>query len=187
MKRLTIYDIDPKDLKQGDVYLLMWNIDGKMETDMAIWGGTKWVFDDAVGIAQKKRGEPDLIFSNITRGVISESCVSESMTMDEYTEKSQVMAIYPNRGHNLPYTTLGLCGEAGEFAEKVKKSMRDANGVISEETRKLMLKELSDVLWYVTACATELWSHLDEVAQINLDKIQDRSARNVLQGSGDNR
>jgi NTP pyrophosphatase (non-canonical NTP hydrolase) len=180
--RLILNSVDPKDLKQGEVYLLMWNIDGKPETDKAIWDGVKWVLDENSDAVIWKYGNPDLIFEKPNKGKIS-----DSMTMDEYDKESQAMAIYPNKGCNLPYTTLGLCGEAGEFAEKVKKSLRDAKGDISEEMRTLMLKELGDVMWYITASATELGAHLEEIAQMNLDKLRDRTAKGTRQGSGDNR
>lgn len=106
------------------------------------------------------------------------------LTFDNYSEARIKTAVYP-RG--VVYPALGLCGEAGEVAEKIKKTLRDHGGVMSMDTRKLLLKELGDVLWYLDALASELHSSLDEVATINLEKLQDRQSRGTLAGSGDQR
>lgn len=109
------------------------------------------------------------------------------MTFREYQENSQKTAIYPNKGNNFIYPTLGLSGEAGEVAEKVKKIIRDKNGVVEEIDKEEIKKELGDVLWYVAQIASELNLDLDLVAQTNLDKLMSRLERNVISGSGDNR
>lgn len=108
------------------------------------------------------------------------------MTFEEYQKKSKETAIYPEK-HNITYPTLGLCGEAGEIAEKIKKVLRDKEDVIDEETREEILKELGDVLWYVAQIATELKLSLEGVASNNIQKLSSRKERNKLQGSGDNR
>jgi NTP pyrophosphatase (non-canonical NTP hydrolase) len=82
---------------------------------------------------------------------------------------------------------LGLVGESGEVAEKVKKIVRDKKGVISSEDRAELLKELGDILWYINAVAHLLDSSIDEVASKNLEKVLSRKSRGVTQGSGDNR
>jgi NTP pyrophosphatase (non-canonical NTP hydrolase) len=109
------------------------------------------------------------------------------MQLSDYQELSRVTAVYPAAGDNLLYPTLGLCGEAGEVAEKVKKMIRDDGGVLSEERRAALAKELGDVLWYVAQLATEAGLELDSIAKANLEKLLSRQQRNVLQGSGDNR
>ena len=109
------------------------------------------------------------------------------MRLSEYQERSRVTAVYPNAGDDLLYPTLGLCGEAGEVAEKVKKMLRDDDGVLTDERRAALSKELGDVLWYVAQVATEAGLDLDEVAGANLDKLLSRRDRGVLQGSGDDR
>ena len=78
---------------------------------------------------------------------------------------------------------LGLVGEAGEIAEKVKKQIRDGSLVSGEE----IVKELGDVVFYITALANYFDSNLDEVLQKNVDKLNSREERGVLGGSGDNR
>jgi NTP pyrophosphatase (non-canonical NTP hydrolase) len=109
------------------------------------------------------------------------------MRLSDYQALSRATAVYPEAGDNLLYPTLGLCGEAGEVAEKVKKMLRDDGGVLSAERRDALAKELGDVLWYVAQLATEAGLELDAVAEANLQKVLSRQQRNVLQGSGDNR
>lgn len=109
-----------------------------------------------------------------------------------YQRQVAQTAIYPNAGDRasfagLAYVTLGLTGEAGEIANKVKKIARDYNGVISATTRAQLADELADCLWYVAQFATQLGFDLDAIAQGNLAKVADCKACGVLQGSGDNR
>lgn len=109
------------------------------------------------------------------------------MTFNEYQEQSRKTAIYPNKGENFIYPTLGLSGESGEVAEKIKKILRDKNGIIGDSEREEIKKELGDVLWYVAQLATELKLDLNEVAKTNIDKLMSRLERSAIQGSGDNR
>lgn len=82
---------------------------------------------------------------------------------------------------------LGLTGEAGETADKIKKILRDKNGVVSDEDRELTTKELGDVLWYVAGIARYLGVPLSEVAKGNIEKLESRYQRNKLHGEGDER
>lgn len=107
------------------------------------------------------------------------------MTFDEYSKAALSTAVYPNVGSNPIYPTLGLCGEAGEVAEKVKKMIRD--GRSRAEVREAIEKELGDVLWYVNALAREFDLRLDYIAIHNLDKLASRAKRDKLHGEGDNR
>jgi NTP pyrophosphatase (non-canonical NTP hydrolase) len=109
------------------------------------------------------------------------------MLLSDYQSRSRATAVYPAAGDNLLYPTLGLCGEAGEVAEKIKKMVRDDGGVLSDERRAGLSKELGDVLWYVAQIATEAGLDLDEIAGDNLEKLLSRQQRQVLQGSGDDR
>src|SRR3989338_1738533 len=109
------------------------------------------------------------------------------MTLKEYQEKSRVTAIYPNIGKNYIYPTLGLAGEAGEVSEKIKKVIRDNKGVISDEKKQEIKKELGDVLWYVSQIASEINLSLDDIADENIKKLYSRLERNKLSGNGDNR
>jgi NTP pyrophosphatase (non-canonical NTP hydrolase) len=109
------------------------------------------------------------------------------MDFKEYQEKSRKTAIYPNIGDNFIYPTLGLAGEAGEVAEKIKKVIRDKGGVVDDETRELIKKELGDVLWYVSQLATELKLSLDDIGETNIKKLYDRLERGKISGNGDSR
>lgn len=107
--------------------------------------------------------------------------------LNEYQKLSRRTAMEVHTDHPIVYPTLGLTNEAGEFAGKVKKIFRDKHGVIGEEDRQELKKELGDVLWYLAQIATELNLSLEEIASSNLQKLFDRQARNQIQGEGDNR
>jgi NTP pyrophosphatase (non-canonical NTP hydrolase) len=109
------------------------------------------------------------------------------MTFEDYQQESRRTVRYPDAGHNFIYPTLGLSGEAGEVAEKIKKVIRDKNGVIDPETRNAIAKELGDVLWYVSQLATELGIGLEDVAHGNIEKLFSRLERGTLHGDGDER
>lgn len=111
--------------------------------------------------------------------------------MDSFTTYQQgttSTAIYPQAGTGsvlaLAYVGLGL-GEAGEVQGKLKKIIRDNDGVVTPSARDAILDELGDVLWYVARTAAELDCDLADVAQRNLDKLTSRAQRGTLQGSGD--
>ena len=109
------------------------------------------------------------------------------MDLNTYQVAARSTALYPDAGHNLIYPTLGLNGEAGEVAEKVKKVIRDREGVFDETVRADIALELGDVLWYVAQLSRELGYDLEEVAAANLAKLSSRAARGRISGSGDQR
>lgn len=109
------------------------------------------------------------------------------MDLSAYQSASRQFAAYPAIGFNAIYPTLGLCGESGEVAEKVKKVIRDNDGKFSEDVTDAIALELGDVLWYVAQVASELGLDLNHIAQRNIDKLTFRQQRGTLQGSGDNR
>ena len=102
------------------------------------------------------------------------------MNFNEYQKIARSTAIYPKE-YKVIYPALGLCGEAGEVAEKVKKNIRDGKSLDGVGL------ELGDVLWYISALADGLGVTLEEVAQANVDKLTSRKERNMIGGSGDNR
>jgi NTP pyrophosphatase (non-canonical NTP hydrolase) len=114
--------------------------------------------------------------------------VGDEMTFEDYQKQalSTVLSTDDNF-KDLLHWVLGMNGEAGELAEKMKKIIRDKGSVISEEDKREMAKELGDVLWYIAVFAHDLGVPLDTIAQHNLDKLQSRKDRGVLGGSGDNR
>jgi NTP pyrophosphatase (non-canonical NTP hydrolase) len=98
---------------------------------------------------------------------------------------------YPDRGTNIIYPALAIAGEAGEFAEKVKKLWRNL-GITSgkdcaDQDRETLAKELGDILWYVGAAAQELGLSLEKIALANALKVNDRERRGVVKSEGDNR
>lgn len=99
----------------------------------------------------------------------------------DYQEKTRETAMYPEN-QALEYLALGLNGEAGEVAEKLKKHIRDG-----KELDEDFAKELGDVLWYLVRLVDEMDGDMEEVIQSNLDKLFDRKERGKIQGSGDNR
>ena len=109
------------------------------------------------------------------------------MDLNTYQEQARSTAIYPNLGSNIIYPSLGICGESGEIAEKVKKIVRDDGGVITDAKRDGIALELGDLLWYVSQLAAEIDYSLEDIAQMNLDKLFSRKERGVIAGSGDNR
>lgn len=88
---------------------------------------------------------------------------------------------------DLTYCALGVADEAGEVAGKVKKLIRDHDGVLTPELAKAIAKEEGDVLWSLAILSARLGVSFGDVALMNIEKLQDRKARGVLQGSGDNR
>ena len=109
------------------------------------------------------------------------------MLLNDYQLESRSTARYPDAGSNLIYPTLGLTGEAGEVADKVKKLIRDRDGVVDQRFKEDVALELGDVLWYVAQLATELGLSLEDVASANLRKLRSRADRGTLQGDGDHR
>ena len=109
------------------------------------------------------------------------------MTFKDYQDKAVETAIY-GAGNNIIYPALGLANEAGEVLGKIKKVLRDKEGNFeSIGTRVAIADEMGDVLWYLAALAKDIDISLDQIADRNIAKLLDRRARNVIQGSGDNR
>lgn len=113
----------------------------------------------------------------------------ESLSFNEYQRRTAETAIYPGQGtvDGLVYTVMGLVGEAGEIANKVKKVLRDNGGVLSDEAAWQIADELGDVQWYLARMANELIFSLEEIAATNLAKLNARKQAGTLQGSGDKR
>ncbi len=104
------------------------------------------------------------------------------MDFSEYQKKAKSTAIYPS-AFSIYYPALGLSGEVGELNNKIKKRIRD-NAELDKED---MMKELGDVLWYTAALASDLGIDLEDVARVNVEKLERRLKENKISGSGDNR
>lgn len=85
------------------------------------------------------------------------------------------------------YPALGLGGEVGEVQEKIKKIFRNKEGIYTDKDREELAKELGDVLWYINEICCQFQIDLEEVAEINIKKLQSRKDRNVIKSEGDNR
>jgi len=103
------------------------------------------------------------------------------MDLNDY-QKQAIDFAKAHISHNLSYLALGLNGEAGEYAEKIKKNIRD-----DEFDREAAIKELGDVLWYTALSANAIGFDLSAVAQMNIDKLTNRKKNNTLGGNGDDR
>lgn len=108
------------------------------------------------------------------------------MDMNEYQQLAMQIAPYPAT-QRIIYPTLGLTGEAGEVADKVKKVMRDNNGRFDYERKLGIAWEIGDVLWNCAALARDLGFNLDVIANMNIAKLSSRMERGVIGGEGDNR
>lgn len=109
------------------------------------------------------------------------------MTLSEdYDDLVRVSKIYP-KNRIIEYPVLGMCGETGEVAEKVKKVIRDNHNKYDTATKAAILKELGDVLWYLVAAAQDLGYTFDDVIENNMTKVNNRIVTNTQHGKGDNR
>jgi len=109
------------------------------------------------------------------------------MQLNEYQDKATETALFNEVVHPIAETALGLAGEAGEVADKVKKGFRNHRGVFSKEYAEEIKKELGDVLWYLSQLARLLDMTLEDVAQTNIEKLTSRKERGIIYGEGDNR
>jgi NTP pyrophosphatase (non-canonical NTP hydrolase) len=107
------------------------------------------------------------------------------MNFNEYQEMAKSTAIYDKK-HQILYPALGLAGEAGEVANKVKKLIRDGYEK-NKDYRTEISAELGDVLWYIAVLASDIGIKLSDIATNNVIKLKDRQARGVIGGNGDTR
>ena len=108
------------------------------------------------------------------------------MEVNDYQRMALETTIYPKE-QQVIYPVLGLTGEAGEVADKVKKVLRDNDGAFTNERKRDIAMELGDVAWYLAVCAHDIGYTLEEICQMNYNKLKSRQQRGVLGGSGDNR
>jgi len=108
-------------------------------------------------------------------------------TFDEYQNSLSQFDVYPRDKHQRMYYTLGMCGEAGEVAEKIKKLYRDRNGKFDEQFVRELENEIGDVLWYMTRLAESFSTTLENCATANIRKLSDRLNRGKLHGDGSSR
>ncbi len=110
------------------------------------------------------------------------------MTFDEYQKLALTTAHnHPDALMDKTIWAMGVAGEAGEVVEKWKKIVAYKEGVVSEEDKEDLRKELGDVVWYIAVLAHSLGLSFEEVMRTNVAKLADRKKRGVIKGKGDNR
>jgi NTP pyrophosphatase (non-canonical NTP hydrolase) len=126
------------------------------------------------------------IVHNMAQAIVEQaSAVAPDSIAEVMKTFAPILATARNAG--LLYVSLGLGGETGEFLDKVKKIMRDNNGVIDETIRVDLAMELGDILWFVAQAAKLLRFPMEDIAVFNIWKLRSRKERGVLQGYGDKR
>lgn len=108
------------------------------------------------------------------------------MTLNDFQKGALETAIYPSEC-KIIYPALGMCGEAGEVADKVKKVIRDNGQNFTDEKKAEIAKEIGDVLWYCATLAHDLGYSLETIGEMNYNKLKSRQARGKIGGEGDNR
>lgn len=121
-------------------------------------------------------------------------------TFAQYSEAVKGTAQYPLVGSNMIYPAMGVCGEAGELLDKIKKHWRNKTkadpetvfenmwaGSLPPNDKTEIIKEIGDVLWYLNALSIELGTTLEFAAKLNRDKLLDRQERGTICSRGDNR
>ena len=119
----------------------------------------------------------------------AEQFLKEKYNMSDfnaYQRMAAKTAIYPDE-HRIMYPALGLAGEAGEVANKVKKLIRDGPDGRPDDWREQISSEIGDVLWYCAALATDLNLTLGMIAAMNEKKLSARKEAGTIGGSGDTR
>ena len=108
------------------------------------------------------------------------------LSLDDYQNLALETAIYPEE-YRIVYPALGLAGEAGEVADKIKKVIRDNNGNFTPTKCEEIAMEIGDVLWYCAVLANRIGYRLDTIGRMNYRKLKSRQQRGKLGGNGDNR
>lgn len=108
------------------------------------------------------------------------------MDFNKYQETAVETAIYPDT-HRILYPALGMAGEAGEVANKVKKIIRDGPENMPDDWKDQLASEIGDVLWYCAALANDIGMPLSLIAAQNRDKLLERKQKGTISGSGDKR
>jgi NTP pyrophosphatase (non-canonical NTP hydrolase) len=107
-------------------------------------------------------------------------------SIDTYQSSAGKFAQFP-QDKAWEYLSLGITSESGEIASKVKKVIRDKDGIFSDEDKSAIAAEIGDVIWYAAMLASHVGVKMSDVLAQNIEKLQSRLERNVIAGSGDNR
>jgi NTP pyrophosphatase (non-canonical NTP hydrolase) len=141
------------------------------------------IFTTGREIITMSEGQLELELGTVTNENHKYKKVSD---LDMYQQVAKTTAIYP-REQAIIYPTLGLTGEAGEVANKVKKIIRDGSNSKDEKLVSEIKAEIGDCLWYIAVLADDFDIKLSDIASANLEKLATRKKNNTIHGSGDNR
>ena len=130
-----------------------------------------------------QEGQLELEFGTQTNETHKYKKISD---LDMYQEVAKTTAIYP-REQAIIYPTLGLTGEAGEVANKVKKIIRDGSNKDDDNLVSEIKAEIGDCLWYIAVLADDFNIKLSDIASANIEKLANRKKNNTIHGSGDTR
>ena len=130
-----------------------------------------------------QEGQLELEFGTQTNETHKYKRISD---LDMYQQVAKQTAIYP-REQAIIYPTLGLTGEAGEVANKVKKIIRDGTNKNNENLVQEISAEIGDCLWYISVLADDIGVKLSDIANSNLEKLANRKKKGTIRGSGDTR
>ena len=130
-----------------------------------------------------QEGQLELEFGTQTNETHKYKRISD---LDMYQQVAKQTAIYP-REQAIIYPTLGLTGEAGEVANKVKKIIRDGTNKNNENLVQEISAEIGDCLWYISVLADDIGVKLSDIANSNLEKLENRKKKGTIHGSGDDR
>lgn len=123
------------------------------------------------------------------------------MELNEYQDKAMTTCMESSK--NISYMLLNLVGEVGEFSSKIAKAIRKEKMLLDQnehyfihwtntpeeivEFKQELMKEAGDILWQLSGLCNVMGWDLEDVAQMNLDKLASRQTRGVIDGNGDNR
>lgn len=118
------------------------------------------------------------------------------MELNEYQRRAMTTCM--SSSENFTYMFLNLVGEVGEFASKVAKGVRKQKVRVDENKISVtndglefvsregeLAKEAGDILWQLSGLCSILGWSLEDIAQMNLDKLAARKAAGTIDGNGD--
>ena len=114
-------------------------------------------------------------------------CASFLLNFDTFQNAALNIGRFDAIKDDVKYMTLGLCGEAGELANKVKKIFRDDGGAVTDKRRAEIIFEIGDCLWYLAGLSRQMGIPFSVAAYLNLCKVEKRIKNKTLHGDGDNR
>jgi len=106
------------------------------------------------------------------------------MDLKTYQEFTPTTALYPKKFEE-SYLSTGLAAEAGEVSDLFAKYFR--GDYTSQPMIPKLEKELGDIFWFISQICNCYGLDMEEILDLNVDKLTSRKDRGVIQGSGDDR